>query len=246
MSSIDRLRSSAAAALPLVSLSAVDYRAATWSCRAERPPSATCLSSGEEYMRSLSCCFVLVRFRSSAAAVPLPVCLSAVIFDNHVVVFRRDRRLPSPRVCRPPLVHVGVSCCCSVARHVLVVSTAVDRHRDVAAAVRHHSPRAHCRCESTWVYAGFFYRRPPRVRLLLWSDAVRHFVPAAADRVRGDFRCCLTSRATWSPADTGRRLSSSRVVAVRSRLPPVYRQDVATVSVALTRLNPFRQTSPCR
>jgi len=52
VSSVDRLRSSAAAVLPLVCLSAVDYQATTWSCRAERPPSAACLSSAAVRRRS--------------------------------------------------------------------------------------------------------------------------------------------------------------------------------------------------
>jgi len=184
VSSVDRFRSSAAAVLPLVCPSAVDYRATTWSCRAERPPSVTCLPSAA------------VRHRS-----PRGSC----------------RRWSTPERLLLPSI---------ITRHVLTVAAN--------------------RLGSTWASSVVVRRRPSRVRLLLWSDVARHVVSAAADRVRGDFRCCPTSRATWLPSATGRRLSSSRVVAVRRCLPLVYRQDVATVSVVLTRLYPFRQTSPCR
>ena len=87
---------------------------------------------------------------------------------------------------------------------------------------------------------------PPRVCLLPRFDVARHVIPAAADRLRGVFCRDPTSLAKGSPAATGRRLSTSRAVAVRRRPPPVCWQDVATVGVALIRLYPFRQTSPCR
>jgi len=172
VSSVDRLRSSAAAVPPLVCLSAVEYRATTWSCRAERPSSATCLSSAAVRRR-------LPRGSCRRWSTPGRLLLPSVI-TRHVLTVAANRR--------------GSTCASSV-------------------VIR---------------------RRPPRVRLLLWSDAARHVVPAAADRVRGDFCCCPTSRTTWSPAATGWRLSSSRVVAVRRRSPPVYRQDVATVGYVNT------------